>query len=211
MSGRWTKATIFRRILLVRHGHYQRTGGLGDSMWGLSPLGRRQSVRVGRRLNRVLDPGFGRFDGLYSSPWPRASQTAEVAAREMDLAAVKVKPYLHEVIPIVDPGLTATRLFPFGLPPTAPEDREAAAAQIETVRTRFFRPPKRPRQVVLFTHGNLIRYLVTGVLGLPYEAWAFMDIAHCGVSEIRIYANGFEALVCFNETGHLPPSMITTA
>jgi broad specificity phosphatase PhoE len=208
MSG--TKATIFRRILLVRHGHYERTGGLGDAHWGLSPLGRRQSVRVGRRLNRVLDTTGGRFDGLYSSPWPRASQTAEVAAREMDLASVKVKPCLHEVIPIIDPRHAPTNLFPVGLPPTAPEERDAAAAQIEAVRSRFFRAPKRTTQVVLFTHGNLIRYLVTAVLGLPYEAWASMDVAHCGLSEIRIYGNGFEALVCFNETGHLPPSMITT-
>ena len=209
MSG--TKSTICRRILLVRHGHYQRTGGLGDSLWGLSPLGRRQSVRVGRRLNRVLDPGHGRFDGLYASPWPRASQTAEVAAREMDLPSVKIKSYLHEVIPLVDPKLTPTNLFPIGLQPTSPHEREAAAAQIDAVRSRFFRPPRRPSQVVLFTHGNLIRYLVTAVLGLPYEAWAFMDVAHCGLSEIRIYATGFEALICFNETGHLPPSMITTA
>lgn len=209
MSG--TKASICRRILLVRHGHYQRIGGLGDTEWGLSPLGRRQSVRVGRRLNRVVDLVAGKFDGLYASPWPRAMQTAEVAAREMDLPAVKVKPYLHEVVPLIDPEITPTNLFPVGLPQTSPEDREAAAAQIEAVRARFFRPPKRPSQVVLFTHGNLIRYLVTSVLGLPLEAWSLMDIAHCGLSEIRIYGNGFEALICFNETGHLPPSMITTA
>ncbi len=209
MSG--TKPTICRRILLVRHGHYQRTSGHDDATWGLSPLGRRQSVRVGRRLLRMLHGSYGRLDGLYASPWPRASQTAEVAAREMDLPAPKIKPFLHEIIPIVHPELTPVNLFPLGLQPTTPEDREAAAEQIETVRAHFFRPPRRPSQVVLFTHGNLIRYLVTAVLRMPYEAWAYMDIAHCGVSEIRIYANGYEALICFNETGHLPPAMVTTA
>ena len=209
MSG--SKPTICRRILLVRHGHYLRTAGQGDATWGLSPLGRRQAVRVGRRLLRMLNPNHGRFDGLYASPWPRASQTAEVAAREMDLHTVKIKPYLHEAVPIVHPELTPVNLFPIGLQPTTPEEREAAAAQIETVRARFFRTPRRPSQVVLFTHGNLIRYLVTSVLRMPYEAWAYMDVAHCGLSEIRIYGTGFEALICFNETGHLPPAMITTA
>ena len=46
---------------------------------------------------------------------------------------------------------------------------------------------------------------------LPYEAWAMMDIAHCGLTELRVYSSGFEALISLNETGHLPPSMITTA
>jgi broad specificity phosphatase PhoE len=205
------ESTICRRIILVRHGHYDRSGGLGDAVWGLSPLGRRQSVRVGRRLDRLVGAAAGRFEGLYASPWPRASQTAEVAAREMDLAAVKIKPYLHEVVPLVDPDLLPGGLYPIGLEPTASEERDLAAAQVERVRGRFFKAPRRASHVVIFTHGNLIRYLVTSVLRLRYESWVFMDIAHCGLSEIRIYASGFEALICFNETGHLPLSMITTA
>jgi broad specificity phosphatase PhoE len=79
------------------------------------------------------------------------------------------------------------------------------------VRERFFKPPRRSSLVLLFTHGNLIRYLVTRVLRLPYEAWAMMDVAHCGMTELRVYASGFEALINFNDTGHLPPSLITTA
>ena len=204
--------TICRRILVVRHGHYDRTGGLGDAVWGLSAHGRRQAVRVGRRLARLADAASGRFEGAYASPWPRASETAEIAAREMDLPSVKVKTYLHEVTPIVDPAREEFQMFPIGtVEATSTQERETARQQIDRVRGRYFKPPRRSSFVVLFTHGNLIRYLVTTTLGLPYEAWARMDIAHTSITELRVYANGFNALICFNDTGHLPPSMVTTS
>ncbi|MFO0633386.1 MAG: histidine phosphatase family protein [Nannocystaceae bacterium] len=200
-----------RRVILIRHGHYERTGGLGDTAWGLSPLCRRPAVRVGKRVAQLVTSSTARFEGLSASPWPRAAQTAELAARELELASVKIKPYLHEVIPVVDPQRVDFGTLPLGLEPTPPHERQLAHEQVEKVRERFFRPPRRAALVLLFTHGNLIRYLVSRTLRLPYEAWAMMDIAHCGITELRVYGSGFEALVSFNETGHLPPPIITTA
>lgn len=202
---------ICRRVVLIRHGHYERTGGLGDTVWGLSPLGRRQAVKAGKRLATIVESANGRFEGVYASPWPRATQTAEISARELDLQSVKIKPYLHEVVPLVDPDRPEFKLFPLGLTPTPSEERTTAHQQIERVRARFFKSPRRSSIVLIFTHGNLVRYLVTRVLGLAYESWTTMDIAHCSFTEIRVYTNGFEALIHFNETGHLPPSMITTS
>ena len=200
-----------RRVILLRHGHYDRTPGDSDTTWGLTPLGRRQAVRIGRRVAQLVASSTARFEGVYASPWPRASQTAEIAARELDLGSVKIKPYLHEVVPVVDPARVDFGSLPMGLERTPPEEREIAHAQVEKVRDRFFKPARRSTLVLLFTHGNLIRYLVSRTLRLPYEAWALMDIAHCGLTELRVYGSGFEALISFNETGHLPPSMITTA
>ena len=202
---------VCRRVILVRHGHYERTPGLSDATWGLSPLGRRQAVKAGRRLTRILESAAGQFEGVYASPWPRASQTAEIAAREMALQSVKIKHYLHEVVPLVDPERCTLDLFPPSLDRTGPAEREAAHRQVQRVRARFFKPTRRSSLVLLFTHGNLVRYLVTRVLGLPYESWASMDVAHCGFTEMRIYGGGFEALIHYNATGHLPPSMITTS
>jgi broad specificity phosphatase PhoE len=200
-----------RRVILVRHGHFERTPGLTDTSWGLSPLGRRQAVKAGHRLTRIVESANGSFEGVYASPWPRASQTAEIAARELALPSVKVKPYLHEVVPLVDPDRCKLELFPPGLERTGPSERDAAHRQVQRVRARFFRPARKSSLVLLFTHGNLVRYLVTRVLGLPYESWASMDVAHCGLTELRVYPNGFEALIHYNDTGHLPPSMITTS
>ncbi|MBC8067241.1 MAG: histidine phosphatase family protein, partial [Deltaproteobacteria bacterium] len=170
------------------------------------------AVRVGRRVAQLVAASTARFECVYASPWPRASQTAEIAARELDLGSVKIKPYLHEVVPVVDPTRVDFGALPLGLERTSPEEREIAHDQVEKVRGRFFKPAGRTSTLVLlFTHGNLIRYLVSRTLRLPYEAWAMMDIAHCGLTELRVYSSGFEALISFNETGHLPPSMITTA
>lgn len=200
-----------RRIIMLRHGHYERTPGQSDTSWGLSPLGRRQAVRLGKRLALLTSASGAKFEGLYASPWPRAAQTAEISAHELDLGTVKIKPYLHEVVPVVDPARVDFGPLPMGLERTPPEEREVAHQQIERVRDRFFKPPRRSSLVILFTHGNLIRFMVSRTLRLPYEAWAMMDIAHSGLTELRVYASGFEALISFNETGHLPPSMITTA
>jgi broad specificity phosphatase PhoE len=199
-----------RRVILVRHGHFERLAGLDDTTWELSPLGRRQAIKAGRRLGRIVEAAAGSFEGIYASPWPRASQTAEIAAREMALPSVKVKQYLHEVVPLVDRDRFELELFPPGLAPTDASQRDAAHRQVQRVRARFFTPSRRSSLVLLFTHGNLVRYLVTRVLGLPYESWASMDVAHCGITEIRVYPNGFEALAHYNDTGHLPPSMTTT-
>lgn len=202
---------ICRRVFLMRHGHYERTGDLGDMAWELSPLGRRQAVRVGRRLARVVDSASGRFEGVYASPWPRATQSAQIAGREMDLDNIRIKRYLHELVPLVDPERPEFKAFPIGLEATSAEGRMFVEQQIEKIRDRFFKPPTRRSFVLVFAHGNLIRYLVARTLQLPYEAWAMMDIAHASITELRVYANGFEALISFNETGHLPPSMVTTA
>ena len=110
-----------------------------------------------------------------------------------------------------DPARVDFGPLPLGLERTPPEERELAHQQIEKVRERFLKPPRRSSLVLLFTHGNLIRFMVSRTLRLPYEAWAMMDIAHSGLTELRVYASGFEALISFNETGHLPPSMITTS
>ena len=34
---------VHSRVILVRHGHYERIGDEGDTVWGLTPLGRRQA------------------------------------------------------------------------------------------------------------------------------------------------------------------------
>lgn len=202
---------ICRRVFLMRHGHYERTGDLGDTKWGLSPLGRRQAVKVGRRLARLVDSASGRFEGIYASPWPRATQSAEIAGHEMDLPNIRIKRYLHELVPLVDPERPEFKSFPTGLEATPSETREFVHRQVDKVRERFFKLPTRRSHVLIFAHGNLIRYLVARTLQLPYEAWAMMDIAHASITELRTYSNGFEALISYNDTGHLPPSMVTTA
>jgi broad specificity phosphatase PhoE len=198
-----------RRIVLVRHGHYERVGDLGDTVWALSPLGRRQAARTGRRLVRLLSIYPGKLEGLYASPWPRALQTAEIAAHELGIDRVRVKPYLHEIVPLVLTDDDGRSLHPH-LPPSTDRDRAAAVDQIERVLARFFKPIRNDITTLVFTHGNLIRYLVATTLGLPFESWMRMDSCHASITEVRIFPNGQPALIYYNDTGHLPPSMVSS-
>lgn len=198
-----------RRILLVRHGHYDRIDQLGDEVWGLSPLGRRQAVRTGRRLARILHHYPGKLEGLYSSPWPRALQTAQIAAHELGLDRVRVKSYLHETTALVPAGPDGVRSVHPQLSVTPPADRLATINQVRRVLARFFRSTKQPSSFLIFTHGNLIRYLLADTLGLPYEIWMRVAICHASITEIRVFPGNVPALICFNETGHLAPHLIT--
>lgn len=196
-----------RRLLMVRHGHYERTGDLGDEVWGLSPLGRRQAARTARRLSRLVSTYPGQFEGVYSSPWPRAVQTAEIAAHELDLDTVRLKKYLHECVPLINDE--AARHHPH-LRATGDPERQATVEQVRRVKSRFFVASKKDSTYLVFAHGNLIRYLVADALGLPYEAWMHMECHHASITEMRVYPGGFTALIRYNDTGHLPPSMVTS-
>ena len=200
-----------RRLILVRHGHYDRVGDLGDDVWGLSALGRKQAARTARRLARMLAVYPGLLEGLYASPWPRALQTAQIAARELELDRVRVTPYLHECIPLV-PAPEAGGGLPIHptLPVTGADERRWVHDQVERVIARFFKPSKRSSAFLLFTHGNLIRYLVADTLGLPFETWMRIDCSHASITEIRVFPGGFRALVSYNETSHLPPDLVSS-
>ncbi|HVI04316.1 MAG TPA: histidine phosphatase family protein [Enhygromyxa sp.] len=198
-----------RRILLMRHGHYERINELGDEVWSLSPLGRRQAARTGRRLARLVPHFSGELEGVYTSPWPRAQQTAVIGAHEMGLDRVRVKEYLCETIPLVPvapDGVSSTHPT---LPPTTAEDRREVSEQVRRVVARFFKGGNKACTYLLFTHGNLIRYLLAETLGLPYEAWMRIAICHASITEIRVFPGNVPALISFNDTGHLPPEMIT--
>ena len=199
-----------RRLLLVRHGHYDRVGNQGDEVWELSAFGHKQAARTGRRLARIVDADSDRFAGIYSSPWPRAVQTAESTARELGLDRIHIKPYLHECTALVPrvpgPGYT----LPPDMPPTSEQARRAATQQVARVRARFFQPAKKHASHLIFAHGNLIRYLVATTLGLPYESWTRLDCAHASITEIRIYPGGNEVLVTYASTSHLPPELVSS-
>lgn len=199
----------FRRVILVRHGHYDRSGDLGDLVWSLSPLGRRQAARTGLRLMRLLDTYEGKFEGIYSSPWPRALQTAEIAAHEIGVDSVKVKPYLHEVAALV--GEHDEFLRRAGLPVSSDAERKDAETRVQKISDRFLTSARRSCTCVVVCHGNLIRYLVAKTLGLPFSMWSQMECHHASITEFRIYPGDHPALMTYNDTGHMPPSMVTSA
>ena len=62
---------------------------------------------------------------------------------------------------------------------------------------------------LLISHGNLIRCLISLVLGIEPNAWADMGTGNCGITTVRIYPDGRKILTGYNDVGHLPPVLHT--
>ncbi len=88
---------------------------------------------------------------------------------------------------------------------TSLEKIDTGFDQAERAYQRYFKPTRKAdRHEIIVSHGNLIRYFVTRVMGAPPESWLHNDIANCGISEVIITADGKALLISHNDTGHLP-------
>ncbi|KAI4504686.1 hypothetical protein M0802_000236 [Mischocyttarus mexicanus] len=64
---------------------------------------------------------------------------------------------------------------------------------------------------ILVCHANVIRYFVCRALQFPPEAWMRMSLNHGSITWLMIYPNGRVTMVCFGDTGHMPPKTITVS
>jgi broad specificity phosphatase PhoE len=182
-----------RFLYLIRHGQYipQPDAPLGGP---LTPIGRDQARRVGRRFAGVD------IASITSSDMPRAIETATLVAGELGVGAPRVVSIamLREQMPTRVPGYRVSIA-----------NRSAAKRSIDRIVARMFRRPRTNRHEIVVCHGNLIRALVCRALGVRLTAWADMDTHNGGVTTIRIRGDGRIRVVGFNDTGHLPPHLVT--
>jgi broad specificity phosphatase PhoE len=184
-------STRSRFIYLVRHGQYvvDQSAPLGGP---LTAIGRDQARRAGRRL-AALDVA-----SITSSDMPRAVETAMLIAGELGRSRVTSIDLLREQLPTRVPGFRV---------PLA--NRRHARRSLDRITRRMFRRPSRTRHEIVVCHGNLIRALVCRALGVRLTAWFGMDIHNAGITVIRIRGDGQIRIISFNDTGHLPPRLVT--
>lgn len=189
-----------KRILyLIRHGHYfTEPTPSGRPAGSLSPLGAEQARLTARRVRRIP------FEIIHCSTLRRAMETADIIRRVRPRVPLRYAHVLRESIPILPRrrGRISRDL--------RPEDIARAGARAEQALVRYFRPSRGPdRHELIVAHGNLIRYLVCRVLGVSPRAWADLGSHNCGVSMVLIRGDGNCSLVSYNDTGHLPPRLVT--
>jgi serine/threonine-protein phosphatase PGAM5 len=182
-------------LYLVRHGQYHGADAATGTLEVLTPLGRRQAVRTGRRLAALP------FDAIWHSDLPRAVETAQILAEHLPGVPRRSSKLLREGIPTV-----AAHFSPEFRPPRAQllETRK----RMDQAFDRFVRAGRKPRMELIVAHGNIIRYLVRRALGDAADRWWQLDAFQCGLSVLRV---GRErcALMAFNDVGHLPLRMLT--
>ena len=182
-----------RTLVLVRHGVYDENDPRDPDVGrALTPEGEEQARRAGERLAAL---GV-RIDALHASTMTRARQTAAIIGGILGL----------------DPRLS--RDLRECTPPTLREDvmaRQTAGGPdscrqaLDRAWDRYLRPsPAGDTTEVLVCHGNVIRYLVSRVLGLDTRLWLNMSIANCSISMVQVRADGRMRLVSFDDVGHLP-------
>ncbi len=217
-----------RTIILVRHGQYDQSKN-GTPEERLTKLGRQQARSAGRYLRKL------EIDSLYVSDMRRARETARLICESLDGIEPIVNRSLRECVPalpaeILSPNSDAADLLDFVLrarrsrkfrqkEQKALEEQpwveagavERGAVQLERAWNHFFRPASgQDRLEVLVTHGNLIRGLLTKVLGIPPEFWLNRMLPfHCGLTTIRVRKRGLCFLQSYNELQHLPAAQRT--
>ncbi len=188
-TGAKDKQSEVRKILFfVRHGQYEANEFGGK----LTTLGRRQALRLARRLNEWP------ITTIRCSDTARAVETAQIIAEHIGGIRVRNSPVLREMFPTAFPGMVIPLKY-----------RAQGKDNLETILKRYFRLPRSTRHEVIVCHGNLIRSLVCRVLNVRLTLWRQMGTANAGITRFVLHSDGNVGLSRFNDVGHLPRHMIT--
>ncbi|MBI5876368.1 MAG: histidine phosphatase family protein [Chloroflexi bacterium] len=187
-----------RTLYLVRHGNYIPEQDSPDDLAnGLTALGRRQAKLAAKRLARLP------IAAIHHSDLRRAAETAQIISAALPDVPCRATRMLRECLPGMPAGMDESFA-------DVPADELAdGVAQIDAVFARYFKPSRGERHEIIVAHGNLIRALVLRALGAPGELWMNLDIHQCGISIVQIVPTGEAQLLAHNDTGHLPPNLLT--
>lgn len=187
-----------RYLYLIRHAQYDLEE-TANPAGNLSRTGKRQA----RLTAKVL--GDLPITAIHTSTIPRALQTAQPLMDACPEVKAQHSRLLWECIPPLFPD---DREQYFGH--AWDEDLQTEHIHAEKAFTHYFRPTRGgDKHEVLFTHGNLIRYLVCRALGADGRAWLNMISFNCGITRVAIDSSGNCLLIAYNDTGHLPPELRT--
>lgn len=181
------------QLYLVRHGEQDTTGG------GLSPLGRDQAHRLGRRLRPVP------FEAVHHSPLPRAAETAEIVAGHLPRVPGHVCDFAADRTPV--PSGERRDRYPerwhAWLDAVSEQERDLDAAGLRAAVERFGVVGAGDRIELLITHNFVIGWFVRHVLDAPEWRWIGLDQANCAITVVQWESGRPPTLVSFNDTGHL--------
>jgi broad specificity phosphatase PhoE len=203
-------ATVF----LVRHAAHDRVDSVLCGRMpgvGLGEAGRRQAEALARRFAAA---GGGGVDAVWTSPLQRARETAEPVAARIGLP-VRVSGALCEI----DFGAWTGQAFDAlrddprwrrwnearagGRPPGGESMAEAQARAVgEVERARAEHPDG---AVVLVSHGDVIKAVLAGVLGLSLDAHARFEISPASVSALAVWDGGGKVLSMNEAVAAAPP------
>ncbi|WP_436529371.1 histidine phosphatase family protein [Actinoplanes sp. HUAS TT8] len=185
-------------LYLVRHGE-QDPAADHDPDGGLSPLGREQADRLGKRLSTVP------FDVVHHSPSARAAETAEIVGGHLPLVPRHGCDLVVDRTPVPSPerlGVYPQRWHAWfdGVPA---DERDEDAVALRAAVDGLGVTGERDRHELLITHNFVIGWFVRHVLDAPEWRWLGLNQANCGITVVQWDSERPPALVSFNDVGHL--------
>ena len=190
------KIRVLRTVILLRHG--QRDESTPDGSGGLTETGFRQAALAAERLS--VEP----IDRIVSSGLRRAAQTAQAVARHHASVEVETDADLCECVPSVPRGQGV--FYRDGV--EAATHTASCREALDRAFSRYFGSGSKGT-TLLVGHGNAFRYLVCRVLALNPDDWARFDMHNCGISRVEVKTFLGVQVTGLNDTGHLPPELLT--
>lgn len=200
-------------LLLIRHGqaiHNVAGRWEGWSEVPLTPDGQRQAEALARRLANWLPP----VDQLFTSPLPRAWQTAQAIARALDLPAVP-----HEGLREIDFGQVGGHTmesFRESMPEVYARWQNRADLTFQfpggEQRQAFFQRVGRAldeivgqhpdEQVAVVAHGGTLRAGLAHLFPETKRDWWSYALDNASLTHVR-FKNGSKDLLALNDCQHL--------
>ncbi|MEI6835871.1 MAG: histidine phosphatase family protein [Candidatus Falkowbacteria bacterium] len=191
-------------VYLIRHCHpdYTKERKLGDFNMPLSSFGNEQLGFLTERLAKL------KINRIYSSELKRAQETAAPIANILKLK-IEIDSRLNEIdwwdwyrIPYFN---TSEARRPKKLKNYLELDAQLDSMQADARRLlhEIFKN-NRGQTIALFTHGNFIKALLTGILNADVIGFLSQEIFQSSLSKIVIDRDGYVRLNFINNVDHLP-------
>ncbi|MFD5099272.1 histidine phosphatase family protein [Streptomyces albidochromogenes] len=193
--------TATRYLYLARHGE------ASADETDLTERGRRQAVLLGERLRGTP------LSVVHHGPLPRAARTATLIADQLDGVPLRESQHAGDYLPHLPrreelPPDSADALLDF-LARFPAEERERGPALAAQALARFTGPAEGgvPRHELLVTHNFLVGWLVRAALDGPEWRWMGLNHGNAALTVIRYAPGKPSAVLCHNDTRHLPPEL----
>lgn len=190
-----------RFLYLVRHGEHEGAEfGVDDGP--LSDRGRQQADRIAQRLRNVP------LTHLWHSPLQRTEETAQRIMAGLGRDDSVASSLLMDCIPD-GPEPDMPKGFESFYGGFTPEQWEAGSAQMADAFAEWMTPSGEDRHELLVTHNFVIAWFTRHVLDAPAWRWLTISQVNCGLTVIRIRTIRPHVLIAHNDSGHLPPELLT--
>ncbi len=178
------------RLYLIRHADAYDENGIQLDDYSLNNFGKLQALQLAKRLKS------NKFHAMYCSKIRRAIETCE-AVNEQHKMQVIYTSALNEVGSILwpQPGIQ-----------TKPQGLDNFNEVVGTIYESYKKIVKRHRgqEVIIFTHGNWIRVLLSKILNPqnPEKAFSHFLISNSSLNIIDVNDEDYEYIISVSDAAH---------